>query len=202
MSKDEIFLKETETLHSLRALEEIEKNPQISQRELSKSLGVALGITNALLKTLARKGLVKIRGNNNRTLTYHLTHAGLLAKSRLAMAWTLNTVDFYREARQNVVNRLSALADQGAKTVMLYGSGELAEIAAIVSTEAGLQVVGTLAKQHSPCTETTCGHTATHLYQLADEELDAVVICEEIDEVDLNELRQHIDASTSLYRLF
>lgn len=201
MSKDEVFLKETETLHSLRVLEEIEKNPQISQRELSKSLGVALGITNALLKTLARKGLVKIRGNNNRTLTYHLTHAGLLVKSRLAMAWTLNTVDFYREARQNVVNRLGALAAQGAKTVMLYGSGELAEIAAIVSTEAGLQVVGILAKHH-PCTETIHGHTAMHLYQVADEQLDAVVICEELDEVDLNELRQHIDASTSLYRLF
>jgi DNA-binding MarR family transcriptional regulator len=69
MEKEDVFLKETEVFHSLRTLEEIEKNPNISQRELSKRLGVALGITNALLKTLARKGLIKIRGESNRTLT-------------------------------------------------------------------------------------------------------------------------------------
>ena len=104
----------------LRALEEIDKNPKISQRELSNHLGVAVGITNVLLKKLAHKGLIKIRGNNNRTLTYHLTHAGVLAKSRLAMRWTLNTIEFYRQARRSIVERLADLAAKGVTYVRCF----------------------------------------------------------------------------------
>src|SRR3990172_2242280 len=142
MRKDEVFLKEAEALHSLRALEEIEKNPSISQRELSSHLGVALGITNSLLKALVRKGLIKIRGNNNRSLTYHLTHAGVLAKSQLAVQWTLNTIDFYRQARVGVAGRLAELVEKGAQSIVLYGNGELTEIVSIVAPEAGLTIVG------------------------------------------------------------
>ena len=136
----EVFLKETEALHNLRALEEIEKNPQISQRELSTRLGVALGITNSLLKTLVRKGLIKIRGNNNRTITYHLTHAGVLAKSGLAMRWALNTIDFYRQARRATGAKMAALAQADVKSVVLCGRGELLEIALVVSKRYGLQL--------------------------------------------------------------
>ena len=144
MDRDDVFLKETEAFHSLRTLEEIEKNPNISQRELSKRLDVALGITNALLKTLTRKGLIKIRGENNRTLTYHLTRAGVLAKSKLALKWTLNTVDFYRQTRLVIANRFNKLVDKGLKTVVIYGGKELLEISLIVAQEVNLNVVGVI----------------------------------------------------------
>lgn len=202
MGKDEVFLKETEVLHSLRALEEIEKNSNISQRELSNRLGVALGITNTLLKTLVRKGLIKIRGNNNRTLTYHLTHAGVLAKSRLAMGWTLNTIDFYRQARLDVASKLIALAEQGATSIVLYGGGAITEITSIVALEAGFKIVGIIGNQPSGGAESMFGYSLIQFSQLADETLDAVVICEEISEADLHELSRYIDATASLYRLF
>ena len=142
MADESTFLKETEALHNLRALEEIEKNPEISQRELSNRLGVALGITNALLKTMVRKGLIKIRGDNNRSLTYHLTHAGVLAKSALAVKWTINTIDYYRQARREVADRLTAIAADGVKTIVLLGLSELTEIAIIVANEIGLEIIG------------------------------------------------------------
>ena len=37
------------------ALEQIEANPEITQRQLSKSIGIALGLTNGLIKNLAQK---------------------------------------------------------------------------------------------------------------------------------------------------
>ncbi len=139
---DDAFLKETEALHNLRALEEIEKNPKISQRELSGQLGVALGITNALLKALVRKGLIKIRGDNNRSLSYHLTHSGVLAKGALALKWTYNTIDFYRQARRDVAEKMTELAESGVKTVVLYGIDDLTEIAVLVASEVSLEVKG------------------------------------------------------------
>ena len=169
-------------MHNLRALEEIEKNPKISQRELSSHLGVALGITNALLKTLVHKGLIKIRGENNRSLTYHLTHAGILQKSALAMRWTLNTVDFYRQARRDVAAKMAAIAADGVKTAVFYGLNDLAEIAVIVASEAGIQVKGFI--------DGRLGEPTAFLgLPVGDESLidavkpDAVIICLEDDEL-------------------
>ncbi|MDI6715843.1 MAG: winged helix-turn-helix transcriptional regulator [Actinomycetota bacterium] len=202
MKENDVFLKETEALHSLRALEEIEKNPKISQRELSNRLGVALGITNSLLKTLVRKGLIKIRGNNNRSLTYHLTHAGVLAKSKLAMQWTLNTIDFYRQARRDVAAKLAELAGQGVKSIALYGLGELTEIAAIVAPEAGLAVIGFVDGQASAGEKTVLGYPVISLEQLDDINPDAVVICLGAgDDTGIEDLSQRLESSTRLYRL-
>ncbi len=197
MHEDEVFLKEAEALHSLRALEEIEKNPKISQRELSNHLGVALGITNALLKTLVRKGLVKIRGNNNRSLTYHLTHAGVLAKSQLAVKWTLNTIDFYRQARKDVANKLQELVDQGIRTIALYGSSELAEIAAIVAPEVGLEVIGIIDDHASDDGQLFLGYPIVKFDDLAAKQLDAVITCLEVDDNHLRRFGQYIDQTTT-----
>lgn len=199
--KDEAFLKETDALHNLRALEEIEKNPRISQRELSVRLGVALGITNSLLKTLGRKGLIKIRGANNRSLTYHLTHAGVLEKSAMAMRWTLNTLDFYREARCDVAGKLAAVAAQGVKSVALYGAGELAEIALIVGPEAGLRVVGVV--DGGPCVEdrSILGCPVVCAEDLSDLEIDAVIICTDSAGA-VDHIGRFVDAETKIIELF
>lgn len=202
MHEDEVFLKEAEAMHSLRALEEIEKNPKISQRELSNHLGVALGITNALLKTLVRRGLVKIRGENNRTLTYHLTHAGVLAKSQLAVKWTLNTIDFYRQARKDVLNKLQELAEQGVRTIALYGSSELAEIAAIVAPEVGLEIIGIIDDQESDGRKVFLGYPIMRPDDLATKQLDAVITCLEMDDNHLRGFGRYVDqTATRLYHL-
>lgn len=197
---NDIFLKETEAFHNMRVLEEIEKNPNVSQRELSNQLGVALGITNSLLKVLVRKGLVKIRGENNRSLTYHLTHAGVLAKSKLAMRWTLNTVDFYRHARRDVAQKMAALAADGVKTVILYGINEFAEIAVIVAHESGLEVKGFVAGSDSERT-TVIGLPVIVDDLVQDMRPDAIILCVEPNQALAGKLKIYEDSGIKLYRL-
>ena len=48
-------------------LNELEQNPAVTQRSLSRKLGVALGLTNLYLKRLARKGYIDLVGGRNRT---------------------------------------------------------------------------------------------------------------------------------------
>ncbi|MEB3421678.1 MarR family EPS-associated transcriptional regulator [Salipiger marinus] len=43
-----------------RILEEIDRNPEISQRELSRRLGTSLGRAHYLLRALVEKGFIKI----------------------------------------------------------------------------------------------------------------------------------------------
>lgn len=178
MPERNTFLKETEALRDLRALEAIERDPAMSQRELAHTLGVAVGVANACVRTLARKGLVKIRGTSNRSITYHLTKAGVLHKSMLAMEWTRNTVDFYVQARRQVAEQLAALAAAGSRRVILDGANELAEIAALVSAETGVTVIGVLADGADPIGGAILGIAVSTLdAQEPAEAPDAVVFC-------------------------
>jgi EPS-associated MarR family transcriptional regulator len=67
-----------------RVLRLIEEQPEISQRELSRALGVSLGKTHYLLKALLDKGLVKAnnfrRSDNKLAYAYLLTPSGIAAK--------------------------------------------------------------------------------------------------------------------------
>lgn len=132
---------QTTDFRELRVLEQIERNPRVSQREVARSLGVALGVANACIHTLARKGLVKIRGESNRSITYHLTKKGLTHKARLAVEWTNNTIEFYVRARSVIRDQLLDIQSQDIKTVVLYGADDVVELVGMLAPEAGLWVV-------------------------------------------------------------
>ena len=70
-----------------RILRELEREPQLSQRELAESLGVSVGKTNYCLKALVEKGLVKVqnfrRSGNKLAYAYQLTPRGLADKARV-----------------------------------------------------------------------------------------------------------------------
>lgn len=63
----------------------LEANPQISQRELAKQLGISLGKTNFCLKALTEKGLIKAKNfrnsQNKLAYFYKLTPRGIEEKS-------------------------------------------------------------------------------------------------------------------------
>ncbi|MCX8007086.1 MAG: winged helix-turn-helix domain-containing protein [Coriobacteriia bacterium] len=125
----------------LLALEHIERNPSISQRQLARELGVALGVANACVRTLVRKGLVKVRGDSNRSITYHLTHEGVIRKAALAVQWTNNTISDYAAARGRVRRQLEAIASRGIVRIVVLGADEAAELVALIAPHAGLEAV-------------------------------------------------------------
>ena len=71
------IFKPSEEIRELRLLEELERNPIISQRELSHKFNIALGVTNACLRRMAQKGWIRIRGLSHRRIGYYLTPKGL-----------------------------------------------------------------------------------------------------------------------------
>ncbi len=162
-------------LRDLKVLEAIEEDPNISQRDLSNRLGVALGITNSLIKTLVRKGHIKVKGKNNRTLTYHLTHAGVLHKSKLAFQWTLNTIGEYRRLRALIEQRLKGLASEGIEKVIIYGANEIAEIAIVVSYDLSIEVLG-VADSNSNHLK-VAGLELSDFSELLNENADALINC-------------------------
>jgi EPS-associated MarR family transcriptional regulator len=76
---------------SLQVLRLLEKNPQLTQRELALELGVSLGKVNYCVQALLAKGFIKLqnfRGSRNKlAYAYLLTPSGIAAKSSLALSF-------------------------------------------------------------------------------------------------------------------
>jgi DNA-binding MarR family transcriptional regulator len=136
------FFKPSEELRDLRLLEELERNPIISQRELSHKFGIALGVTNACLKRMVRKGWVRIRGFDHRKIGYHLTPKGFVEKSRLTFHLVSGIVQHYSELKQVIGERLLEMQREGMKRIVFYGVSDEMEVAYITLQGVNLKLVG------------------------------------------------------------
>lgn len=71
----------------LQILRLLQSDPDLSQRQLARALGISLGKTNYCVRALLDKGLIKVRNfrnsHNKLAYAYLLTPAGLAAKARL-----------------------------------------------------------------------------------------------------------------------
>lgn len=72
-----------------KILKLVEANPEISQREIARALGISLGKANFCLKALIDVGMVKasnFRNSKNKlAYMYLLTPAGIEAKTNITM---------------------------------------------------------------------------------------------------------------------
>ena len=75
----------------LDLLRKLESNPQFTQRELAKEMGVSLGKVNYCMKKLTEKGLIKLtnftHNPNKMGYAYLLTPQGVDEKSRLTFSF-------------------------------------------------------------------------------------------------------------------
>ncbi len=89
-----------------RVLRLLEANPQMNQRELSKSLGVSLGGINYCLNALAAKGSIKIqnfRNNKNKWVyAYLVTLQGLAEKTALTGAFLKRKMQEYQLLKEEI----------------------------------------------------------------------------------------------------
>jgi DNA-binding Lrp family transcriptional regulator len=124
----------------LLLLNAISEGTHVTQRDLSRRLGVALGLTNLYLKRLASRGLIKIISIRPNRLQYLLTPKGIAEKSRLTYSYVSYSLRMYREARESLRMALEDLALDGHKRIAFFGVGEAAEVAYLCLKENGLEL--------------------------------------------------------------
>lgn len=130
-------------------LTEIEVGHPVSQRSLATNLGIALGLTNLLVRRVIRKGWVRaVRIKPNR-VRYLLTPSGLAEKARMSSVFLQHSIQFYADARDRVRERLAEASRQLSVTdgtairrIVFYGADEVAEIAYVCLQETDLTLVG------------------------------------------------------------
>ena len=141
-NRNPIIYKPSNEIRDLRLLEELEKNPIVSQRELSHKFGIALGVTNACLKRMARKGLIRIRGLNHRKIGYYLTPKGFAEKTELTLHLFSNIVQHYSELKKIISQRLLEMQHHELERIVFYGVSDEMEVAYITLQGVNLKLVG------------------------------------------------------------
>jgi DNA-binding MarR family transcriptional regulator len=129
-------------MRDLQFLEELEKNPIVSQRELSHRFGIALGVTNACLRRMARKGWIRIRDLNPRRIGYYLTPKGILEKTRLTIHLISFRVQHYSELKKVIADRFLEMQRQDMHRIVFYGVSDEMEVAYITLQGVNLRLVG------------------------------------------------------------
>jgi DNA-binding MarR family transcriptional regulator len=109
-------------------IQEISRQPTRTQRDLSRSLGLSLGMTNLLIKRLSRKGLIKITQLDWKRTQYLLTLQGAVEKTRKSYAYTLYTLRIFRQIQENIAAVINREYAGGRRTFHLAAQDELMEL--------------------------------------------------------------------------
>ena len=99
----------------LGVLDAVHREAAISQRTISKEVGVALGLANAYLKRCVRKGWIKVRQVPRRRYLYYLTAQGFAEKTRLTGEYLSSSFNFFRRARSQLAELMAECNDRGWK---------------------------------------------------------------------------------------
>jgi len=136
------LFKPPQEIRELNLLQELEKNPIISQRDLSHKFGIALGVTNACLKRMARRGWIRTTSQDRRKIGYFLTPKGFAEKARLTIHLISWTVQHYSTLKDIIGERLLEMEKKGVERIVFYGVSDEMEIAYITLQGVNLKLVG------------------------------------------------------------
>jgi DNA-binding MarR family transcriptional regulator len=123
-------------------LNAVEESSVVTQRSLSRQLGIALGLTNAYLRRCVSKGLVKVSQIPTNRYRYYLTPKGFSEKSRLTARYLTYSFNFVRQARAEYDELLQLCETRKWRRVVLCGTSELAEIAVVCADSRNISLVG------------------------------------------------------------
>ena len=112
----------------LKILDEINRESIITQRTLSNRLNIALGLVNAYIKRLVKKGHIKITKGPMNRVKYALTTKGFKHRVSLTYNYMHSSIDFFRDARQKIDAIYKQMITAGAKDILIWGDGEIAEL--------------------------------------------------------------------------
>ncbi|MBE0409025.1 MAG: winged helix-turn-helix transcriptional regulator [Anaerolineales bacterium] len=122
-------------------LEQIERDPDVTQASLAAQLGVAVGTVNWHLKRLISKGYVKVKRAQRRKLRYIITPEGIALRARLTIDYIDQSMRLYRLVRERVREALIEAKQDGITGVRIMAEGDIGDICRLTCLEQGIAVV-------------------------------------------------------------
>ena len=141
--------------YARQILEAVASGERLTQRSLSREMGIALGLTNLLVRRLVAKGYVQVSKAGTRHIRYLMTAAGWEALAHATRLSLENTVRLFTQTREQIRANLDKVSLRcpvgldGHKRVAFYGAGDVAEIAYVSLQRTDLTLVGVVDDQRT-----------------------------------------------------
>src|SRR5574342_1267033 len=121
-------------------LSEIAQDSMVTQANLSKRLGIAVGSVNWYIKRLIKRGYVKVSHLDRTRLQYDLTPEGMSVFTERAMQYAKDSLKIYKSFRQKAKLIVSELKEKGISQVYLDGNDEIMDILRLTCIEAEILI--------------------------------------------------------------
>src|SRR5690554_5829157 len=125
---DNQFFKSTPLYKEYLLLEAVEKNSDITQRELSRILSVAVSMINEYLNNCESKGYIRKEVLSAKNIKYKITAKGVERKRYLNIGYLNSSYQIYLDAKREVRKFIKDIINKGYKDILFYGAGEVSEI--------------------------------------------------------------------------
>jgi DNA-binding MarR family transcriptional regulator len=112
----------------LDVLEHIAELGDVRQRDLARIVGVSLGMVNAILRRLSKKGLLTVHKINNRNIAYAVTPEGMEAIAKRSYRYLRRTIKNVVDYRDTIEAIVRAAKHDGFGRLVLVGESDLAFI--------------------------------------------------------------------------
>lgn len=109
-------------------LNEIDKNEDITQRELSKRTNLSLGSVNILLNKMIHEGLVKIKHIPMNRVAYMLTPIGIAEKVKKTSNYIKVHYNYINETIKKIQSSLVDIAERNNCIGILLEQDEISEL--------------------------------------------------------------------------
>ena len=115
-----------------------DRDARHSQRSIARALGMSVGLTNAILKRLAQKGLVMMRRVNHNNVHYLVTPEGVEEVSRRSYLYVRRTVGHVVRYRDRLREFCRTQRQAGVEEIVLVGESDVAFILEWAAMKEGL----------------------------------------------------------------
>ena len=133
------------SIRDLSLLEQIERDPDVTQASLASQLGVAVGTVNWHLKRLVSKGYIKVKRAQRKKLRYIITPSGMALRARLTVEYIDRSFQLYRNTRLTVTELLEDVQVAGFDSVRIEalrkGPDDILDICRLSCLEKNIAVV-------------------------------------------------------------
>lgn len=173
------FFKPTLLYKEFMILDLIGKNSNITQRTLSKEVGVSVSMVNQYLDQYENQKLIIRKKHSTKTVEYFLTKKGVERKKVLNISYLSASLKVYSSAKENIFKFLDQIIQKGFKKILLYGAGEVAEIllqSIISDKDIPIKILGVIDDDINKQNHTLLNTKIIALEEISNFEYDGVLI--------------------------
>jgi predicted transcriptional regulator len=165
-------------LNQLNILREVAANAHITQAELASHCSLSVAMVNNYMKELCAGNMLEYHRKTTKSVTYHVTETGAQYLQNLQVELIHESVNMFAAAKERIRDRILGQAKTDLQRVVLYGSGDLAQLAFHALEMSGVRILGICADDPAVIGTEFCGREVLSPNQIRFLAPDAIIIAD------------------------